>query len=87
MNDLSQNTMIEFTQRYAKNPTLFVQEVLGLEPLDYQAEFLQAIADGEKKNFDPFGSWNRKICGCIMGYALVFFDALPKQSCGNRPHL
>ena len=49
MNDLSQNTMIEFTQRYAKNPTLFVQEVLGLEPLDYQAEFLQAIADGERK--------------------------------------
>ena len=47
MNDLSHNTMIEFTQRYAKNPTLFVREVLGLEPLDYQAEFLQAIADGE----------------------------------------
>ena len=49
MNDLSQNTMIEFTQRYAKNPTLFVKEVLGLEPLDYQAEFLQAIADGERR--------------------------------------
>jgi hypothetical protein len=49
MNDLSQNTMIEFTQRYAKSPTLFVREVLGVEPLDYQAEFLEAIASGERK--------------------------------------
>jgi|TARA_Y100000310_G_scaffold345737_1_gene469038 hypothetical protein len=49
MNDLSQNTMIEFTQRYARNPTLFVREVLGVEPLDYQAEFLEAIASGERK--------------------------------------
>ena len=49
MNDLSQNTMIEFTQRYARNPTLFVQEVLGVEPLDYQSEFLEAIASGERK--------------------------------------
>tara|TARA_R100000773_G_scaffold28768_1_gene24731 strand:- start:43 stop:1449 length:1407 start_codon:yes stop_codon:yes gene_type:complete len=49
MNDLSQNTMIEFTQRYARSPTLFVREVLGVEPLDYQAEFLEAIASGERK--------------------------------------
>ena len=49
MNDLSQNTMIEFTQRYARKPTLFVREVLGVEPLDYQAEFLEAIASGERK--------------------------------------
>ena len=41
--------MIEFTQRYARNPTLFVREVLGVEPLDYQAEFLEAIASGERK--------------------------------------
>ena len=41
--------MIEFTQRYARSPTLFVREVLGVEPLDYQAEFLEAIADGERK--------------------------------------
>ena len=49
MNDLSQNTMLEFAQRYSKKPTLFVREVLGVEPLDYQAEFLGAIADGERK--------------------------------------
>ena len=41
--------MIEFTQRYARSPTLFVREVIGVEPLDYQAEFLEAIADGERK--------------------------------------
>ena len=49
MNDLSRNTMIEFTQRYARKPTLFVREVLGVEPLGYQAEFLEAIASGERK--------------------------------------
>ena len=41
--------MLEFTQRYARSPTLFVREVLGVEPLDYQAEFLEAIASGERK--------------------------------------
>ena len=49
MNDLSQNTMLEFAQRYSKKPSLFVREVLGVEPLDYQAEFLDAIASGERK--------------------------------------
>ena len=49
MNDLSQNAMLEFTQRYSKKPSLFVREVLGVEPLDYQAEFLDAIASGERK--------------------------------------
>ena len=48
MNDLSQNAMLEFTQRYSKKPSLFVREVLGVEPLDYQAEFLDAIASGER---------------------------------------
>jgi hypothetical protein len=41
--------MIDVVQRYAKRPTLFVQEILGVEPLPYQAEFLEAIASGERK--------------------------------------
>ena len=49
MNDQSQNMMLDFVQRYRKNPNLFVREVLEVEPLPYQAEFLQAIADGERK--------------------------------------
>ena len=49
MSDQSQNIMLDFVQRYKKNPALFVQEVLGVEPLPYQAEFLEAIASGERK--------------------------------------
>ena len=49
MNDLAKNTMLDFAQRYHKSPTLFVEEVLGVKPLDYQAEFLEAIARGERK--------------------------------------
>jgi len=49
MNDQTQNIMVDFVQRYRKKPALFVQEVLGVEPLPYQAEFLDAIASGERK--------------------------------------
>jgi len=49
MSNLAENTMIDFVQRYRKKPALFVQEVLGVEPLSYQAEFLDAIASGERK--------------------------------------
>ena len=49
MNDLASNTMLDFTQRYVKAPALFVEEVLGVKPLPYQAEFLDAIASGERK--------------------------------------
>ena len=49
MSNLADNTMIDVVQRYAKRPTLFVQEILGVEPLPYQAEFLEAIASGERK--------------------------------------
>ena len=46
MNDLSRNTMIEFTQRYARKPTLFVREVLGVEPLVDHGVLLEGIASG-----------------------------------------
>jgi len=49
MSNVAENTMIDFVQRYSKKPALFVQEVLGVEPLPYQAEFLEAIASGERK--------------------------------------
>ena len=49
MNDLASNTMLDFAQRYVKAPALFVEEVLGVKPLPYQAEFLDAIASGERK--------------------------------------
>lgn len=43
------NPFEEFTRKYAYDPVLFVKEVLGADPLEYQAEFLEAIANGERK--------------------------------------
>src|SRR6056300_2093360 len=49
MSDDNHSAMLDFVERYGKKPALFVQEVLGVEPLPYQAEFLAAIASGERK--------------------------------------
>ena len=43
------NPLEEFVREYRDDPVKFVREVLGATPLPYQAEFLQAIADGERK--------------------------------------
>ena len=43
------NPFEEFTLQYMDDPVLFVKEVLGAEPLPYQAEFLEAISSGERK--------------------------------------
>jgi hypothetical protein len=43
------NPLEEFVLEYRDDPVKFVKEVLGATPLPYQAEFLQAIADGERK--------------------------------------
>ena len=46
---MSDNPLTEFVLRYRDNPVLFVKEVLGATPYDYQEEFLNAISDGERK--------------------------------------
>ena len=46
---MSDNPLTEFVLRYRDDPVLFVTEVLGATPYDYQAEFLNAIATGERK--------------------------------------
>jgi len=43
------NPLEEFVLRYKDDPVLFVKEVLGATPYDYQAEFLDALATGERK--------------------------------------
>ena len=43
------NPFDEFVLRYRDDPVLFVTEVLGAIPYDYQAEFLNALATGERK--------------------------------------
>jgi hypothetical protein len=43
------NPFEDFTLQYMDDPVLFVREVLGAEPLPYQAEFLEAISSGERR--------------------------------------
>ena len=43
------NPLEEFVRAYHGNPVGFVRDILGAEPLPYQAEFLEALADGERK--------------------------------------
>ena len=49
MNNIADNSMIDVVKRYRKKPALFVKEILGVDPLPYQEEFLNAIASGERK--------------------------------------
>ena len=41
--------MEEFTQAYYDDPVRFVREMLGADPYEYQREFLEALAQGERK--------------------------------------
>jgi phage terminase large subunit len=43
------NPLEEFAREYYNQPVRFVEEILGVKPLAYQAEFLNAIASGERK--------------------------------------
>ena len=42
------NFMEEFVAVYGNDPVLFVEEMLGAQPFDYQAEFLRALLDERK---------------------------------------
>ena len=43
------NPFIEFIKLYRNDPVKFVKEVLGVEPDEWQQDFLQAVASGERK--------------------------------------
>lgn len=43
------NPLKKFVETYRDDPVSFVRDVLGAEPLSYQAEFLEAIAKGERR--------------------------------------
>ena len=48
MSNHDENPMEAFVLAYRADPVLFVREILGVEPQPYQAEFLQALAAGER---------------------------------------
>ena len=41
--------MEEFVLTYQNDPVRFVQEILGVEPFDYQAEFLREVASPTRR--------------------------------------
>jgi hypothetical protein len=43
------NPFIQFITLYRTDPVLFVKEVLGVEPDEWQKDFLTAVASGERK--------------------------------------
>tara|TARA_Y100000389_G_C17466662_1_gene526290 strand:+ start:622 stop:2016 length:1395 start_codon:yes stop_codon:yes gene_type:complete len=45
---MSSNFMEEFVAAYGNDPVLFVEEMLGAQPFDYQSEFLRALLDERK---------------------------------------
>lgn len=49
MADRAHNPFDDFIRRYRDDPVLFVQEVLGAEPDEWQAKFLRAIAAGNRR--------------------------------------
>jgi hypothetical protein len=59
------NPFDDFVVEYYDDPVRFVREVLGADPLPYQAEFLAAI-----------GAWHRQVDVCQLGDAVVFVSAL-----------
>jgi hypothetical protein len=47
--EVPENPFIEFALRYRNDPVLFVREVLNTEPDDWQVEFLNHIAKGNRR--------------------------------------
>ena len=47
--DPTQNPFVEFVRLYKNNPVRFVQEVLGVTPDPWQAQFLMHIAKGNRR--------------------------------------
>ena len=46
---MADNPFLDFIKAYRNNPTAFVKNILKVEPDEWQAEFLQAIAKGERR--------------------------------------
>jgi hypothetical protein len=72
------NPFDDFVVEYYDDPVRFVREVLGADPLPYQAEFLSAIASGERKISVRSGHGTGKVDVCQLGDAVVPVSALPE---------
>ena len=57
-------TLAKFQKRYVNNPNLFIREVLGAEPDDWQADVLDMVAGAGK-----YDSQKRRI-SCVSGHGV-----------------
>lgn len=65
------NPFVEFLDRYRNDPVLFVQEVFGVDPDAWQADFLRAIARGERRISVRSGHGVGK--SCAAAWAVIWF--------------
>jgi phage terminase large subunit len=65
------NPLAEFIERYYDEPVLFVQEVLGAEPDEYQSQVLRWIAEGERQISVRSGHGVGKTT--TLAFAIVWF--------------
>jgi hypothetical protein len=68
------NPLKKFVETYRDDPVAFVREVLGAEPLSYQAEFLEAIARGERRISVRSGHGTGK--STSASWAMLWFTVL-----------
>jgi len=71
MSQVDQNVFMEWVDRYRDHPTLFVQEVLGVDPDPWQKDFLEAIAAGNRKVTAKSGHGVGKSTG--SSWAMLWF--------------
>ena len=82
---IEQNVFMEWVERYRGDPVLFVQEVLGVDPDPWQAEFLQAIAEGHRKVTAKSGHGVGKSTGSSWAMLWYFFTRAPVKVVVTAP--
>jgi hypothetical protein len=70
---MKENVFSQWVERYQPDPVLFVQEVLGVDPDEWQIKFLRAIARGDRKiSLGLATGWEKY--SKQLGHALVLYD-------------
>lgn len=75
----------DFVEAYRDHPVLFVEEVLGAQPLDWQKEFLKAVAAGERRISVRAGHGVGKSCACSWLLLWHMLTRFPQKSICTAP--
>ena len=73
----SENPFDEFISQYRERPALFVHEVLGCEPFDYQAEFLNELVRPTRRLSIRSGHGTGKTCSCAWAMIWILLFQYP----------